>query len=260
MQRAPQPFAAGPVQPERPYRDVEVAPAQPGRPYQDYVENETDKYWQEIVRPGSLAKPDVTELRAGARPVLGKALRRRQHKIPDPALAYYRAHQAVNAVHLHAAERGWIKPPYSRPAASTNYAEALIQLADDAGWLAREIPLPEHPNPQHPTIYYTMNTVSGFAFPVPREDALLRGNYVYDPETGSRITQDDYIHAWADPHYRFPLLCEIIARDWNAYYTLFEVGKTVVIAIYWINPEDSSEFNCARLTRLYFSPVFPPQP
>ena len=32
--------------------------------------------------------------------------------------------------------------------ASPNYVETLIQLADDAGWLAREITLPDHPPPQ----------------------------------------------------------------------------------------------------------------
>ena len=66
----------------------------PGRPYQDYVEDEARKYWQEMVKTGGLKKPDQREIRTAAMPVLGRALRRRQGKIPDPALAFDRAHQS----------------------------------------------------------------------------------------------------------------------------------------------------------------------
>ena len=123
---------------------------EPGRPYQDYVEDEARKYWQEMVKIGGLKKPDQREIRTAAMPVLGRALRRRQGKIPGPALAFDRAHQGVNALQQHTAERGWIRHPFTPSEASPDYVEALIRLADDAGWLYREIPLPEHPEPHHP--------------------------------------------------------------------------------------------------------------
>ena len=121
---------------------------QPERPYQDYVENEAERYWQEMVKVGNLTKPDLQEIRAGATPVLGLAQRYRPGPKLNPALN--RAQQAVDAMQLHALEQGWIKPPYSRLQMSPNYVEALVQLADDADWLAREIPLPDHPPPKHP--------------------------------------------------------------------------------------------------------------
>ena len=151
---------------------------QPERPYQDYVENEAGRYWQEMVKVGNLTKPDLQEIRAGATPVLGLAQRYRPGPKLNPALN--RAHTAVNVMHLHVAESGWIKPPYSRPETSPNYVEALIQLADDADWLAREIPLPDHPPPKHPPIYYTTDPATGR--PVPREDSLIRADYVHTGE------------------------------------------------------------------------------
>ena len=143
---------------------------QPGRPYQDYVESEAERYWREMVKVGSLTKPDLQEIRAAARPVLGLAQRYRPRWKLNPALN--RAQQAVAAMQLHALEQGWIKPPYSRLQMSPNYVEALVQLADDAGWLAREFPLPDHPPPKHPPIYYTTDPATGR--PVPREDSLIR--------------------------------------------------------------------------------------
>ena len=115
-------------------------PAQAGRPYQDYVETETDRYWREMVTIGSLPKPDQQELRAGAFPILGKALRRRLGKVPDPALSRHRAHQAVNAVQLHLVESGRLRHPFTLSEDSPDHAEALVQLAADTGLLAREAP------------------------------------------------------------------------------------------------------------------------
>ena len=128
---------------------------QPGRPHQDYVESEAERYWQEMVKAGSLTRPDLQELRAGALPVLGLAQRYRPGWKLNPALN--RAHMAVNAMQLHAVKSGWLKHPFTLSEASPNYVEALIQLADDAGWLAREIPLPDHPAPRHPPIHYTID-------------------------------------------------------------------------------------------------------
>ena len=115
-------------------------PAQAGRPYRDYVETETDRYWREMVKIGSLPKPDQPELRAGAFPILGKALRRRLCKVPDPALSRYRAHQAVNAVQLHLVESGRLRHPFTLSEDSPDHAEALIQLAAYTSLLAREAP------------------------------------------------------------------------------------------------------------------------
>ena len=106
---------------------------------------------------------------------------------------------AVNALYLHAAERGWIKPPYFRPAASPDYVEALIRLADDAGWLALEIPLPDHPAPHHPPIYYTIEQAGNRPTPRPRPDALIRGDYLYDLIHGRRATRTDTIRPWRGP-------------------------------------------------------------
>ena len=125
---------------------------EPGRPHQAFVENEARKYWQDIMQVGSLTKPTREELRAAAMPILCQAQRRRTGWSP-----WTMALHAVDAMQLHARERGWIKPPYSRAGESPGYIDALIQLANDAGWLAREILLPEHPEPKHPPIYYTMD-------------------------------------------------------------------------------------------------------
>ena len=119
---------------------VETEPAHAGRPHRDYVETETDRYWREMVKIGSLPKPDQQELRAGAFPILGKALRRRLCKVPDPALSRDRAHQAVNAVQLHLVESGRLRHPFTLSEDSPDHAEALVQLAADTGLLAREAP------------------------------------------------------------------------------------------------------------------------
>ena len=216
---------------------------QPGRPYQDYVENEAERYWQEMVKAGSLTKPDLQEIRAGALPVLGLAQRYRPGPKLNPALN--RAQMAVVAMQLHAWEQGWIKPPYSRLQMSPNYVEALVQLADDAGWLAREIPLPDHPHPKHPPIYYTVDPAT--ERPVPSEDSLIRGDYVYDPDDGSRITQDEYIRPWRRQD-TWPSLKDIRSRGCHAYYT-FSTRRTgswdrpwdalsdqMTITYYWIKP------------------------
>ena len=269
---------APPIRPEP--DPVEAGPVQPGRPYQDYVENETERYWQEMVKVGSLTKPDLQEIRAGATPVLGLAQRYRPGWKLNPALN--RDHMAANAMHLHAARCGWIKPPYSQPQASPNYVEALLQLADDAGWLTREIPLPDHPAPRHPPIHYTIDPTT--TRPVPTEDSLIRGDYVYDLEDGSRITQDEYICPWRGRD-AWPSLTDLTSRGWYAYYT-FTTGRAgswdrpwdvlsdrMKITYYWVEPIGgiprlmrrsdrtvfSTPFGDKVLTGLHFSPC-PPSP
>ena len=156
----------------------------PGRPYQSFVESEVRKYWQEMWDIRNLTKPNREEIQASAMPILIQALRNRTG---------HRRHQAVAGIVQHAAEQGWIRrPSFSEASESPSYIEALIQLADDANWLAREIPLPDHPPPRHPPIYYTIGSRLGRPVPVPREDALIRADYLYK-NNGSRLTEDRYI-------------------------------------------------------------------
>ena len=228
-------------------------PVQPGRPYQDYVENETERYWQEMVKVGSLTKPDLQEIRAAARPVLGLAQRYRPGWKLNPALN--RAQQAVAAMQLHAWEQGWIKPPYSRLQMSPNYVEALVQLADDAGWLAREIPLPDHPPPKHPPIYYTIDPAT--KRPVPGEDSLIRAEYVHTTR-GTRLTKADYIHPWRGTG-ALPSLSDMTSQGWDTCYSLDKSGNTVEILLHWViytfnNPSMVMVF---PLEALHFSP-YPP--
>ena len=56
--------------------------------------------------------------------------------------------------------------------------EPARQAADRAGTQRLEIPLPEHPNPQHPPIYYRMDSESGR--PIPEEYSVIDQFYVHD--------------------------------------------------------------------------------
>ena len=178
------------------YAEAEISAMQPGsepgedlttaprRPYQSFVESEVRKYWQEMWDARNLTKPNREEIQASAMPILIQALRNKTG---------HRRHHAVAGMVQHAMEQGWIRrPSFSEASESPSYIEALIQLADDANWLAREIPLPDHPPPRHPPIYYTIGSRLGRPVPVPREDALIRGDYLYK-NNGSRLTEDRYI-------------------------------------------------------------------
>ena len=123
-------------------------------------------------------------------PVLCLALRNRRGS---------RRHEAVAGMVQHALERhwmvrsinegsrqisrqlkqgpGWIKLPFSEAYESPSYIDALIQLADDAMWLAKEITLPDHPPPYHPPIYYTISIKWGCRFEIVRDDAVICGDY-----------------------------------------------------------------------------------
>lgn len=225
---------------------------EPGRPYQGFVENEARKYRQETDKTGGMVEPDRQAFNASAPPDPGTA---RRNPVLDPALN--RAHMAVNAMRLHAAESGWIEPPYALPEASPNYVEALVQLADDAGWLAREVPLPEHPDPQHPAIYYTIDETAGR--PVPRADGLLRGDYVYR-FTGRRISNARYIHPWkssAEHPEPDEKVLKQLGRD--ACYVLRESSGRIWLEIYsLVSVGDVNFLDSIPLGFLYFSPVRPP--
>ena len=224
------------------------------RPYQDYVDSEARKYWQETAREHNLTKPSQQAIRAAAMAVLCRARRRKTGRPP-----LYRAHLAVIAMQSHALEQGLIQPPYSRLETCPDYLEALIQLADDAGWLAREIPLPDHPPPKHPPIRYVTNPK--IFWPVPTADSLIRGDYVHTPG-GMPITEAEYIHPWIDPVVYIPGKNDIINKGWDACYTLF-LGResSPAIMFHWIKRENGvTTRECASLKSLKFSPNLPPVP
>ena len=120
-------------------------PAQAGRPYRDFVEREAARFRREIESDGSLDEPGQQEA-AAASPALPRAPR--SSPGPAPGAALTREHLAVIAMQKHFVERGVITPPYSRLEEYPDHVEALIQLADEAGWLARETPAPP-PAPGH---------------------------------------------------------------------------------------------------------------
>ena len=200
------------------------APERQQRPYQDFVESEARKYWQELRHAGNLTKPAQQEIRAAAMPILCQALRNRPGN---------RRHVAVASMAQHALEKGLIKRPFSEANESPSYIEALIQLADDANWLAREIPLPDHPEPKHPPVYYTVGSMRGRPHPIPRVDSLIRGDYVYD-RMGNRLTKTDYIYPWPDSS-EVPTKNDLITRGWDACYTLYMgAHNQVTIMFHWI--------------------------
>ena len=165
-------------------------------------------------------------------------------------------HMAVIAMQTRLVERGLITPPYSRLAAYPGHVEALVQLAYDAGWLDREIPLPDHPAPKHPPIYYTTDPASGES--APRQDALIRGDYVYT-RTGKRLTEADYIYPWRGTGDR-PTLDDFTSRGWDACYSQGQAGDTVEIMIHWLRYVFSVPTGTmsSRIEDFHFSPN-PPQ-
>ena len=228
---------------------AEPQSVEPGRPHQAFVESEVRKYWQEMVKVGSLTKPARDEIRAAAMPILWQAQRRRTGWSP-----WTMALHAVNEMQLHASERGWIKPPYSRLTESPSYVDALTQLADDAGWLAKEIPLPDHPPPMHPTIYYTIDPKSNR--PILREDSLIRADYAY-MRNGTLLTRASHIH---------PSLCpdgpdpdEVFAKGLDACYALYHEGGTVKIFIYWVKQSGDMTMLCGMPLSLFHFSRYPPQ-
>ena len=236
---------------------AEAEPMEPGRPYQAFVESRLRQYLRDNnIR--SLVKPAQQEIRAAALPILCQALRRRPGRKLDPYLNM--AHHAVADVVERAREQRWTRRPLSAPYASPNYIDALIQLADDTDWLAREVPLPEHPPPKHPPIYYTMDLKRNKL--VPRENSLIRGDYVYAPRSGARVTDDDQIYPWiSSKHYPEPSREEFSDLGLNAGYTLEYEGGKIKIIINWFElVRDIPERRSTPLGDLYFSPHPPSIP
>ncbi len=241
-QAGPEPVHAGP------------APAQAGRPYRDYVEREAERFRRDIENDGSLDEPGRQETGAAALP--GPSWSQRRMSDPGPGPALTREQMAVHVAQMYLVKKGFIKPPYSRLEACPDYAEALVQLADDTGLLAREIPLPDHPAPKHPIIYYAIDTATGQ--PVPREDALIRGDYVYT-RTGKRLTEADYIYPWRGTGSELTS-SDLASRGWDACYSQQQAGDKVEIEVHWLIRSFSIPIGTmsSRIEDFHFSPN-PPQ-
>ena len=235
---------------------VEAKAMEPGRPYQAFVEREAKDYWQSLGGVGSLTKPTQEEVRTAAMPILCAALRRREgrNEYPDPVMA----HHAVGCMIQHALETGRIKSPFSEASESPNYVEALIKLADEANWIAREIPLPEHPAPHHPTIYYTMDSES--SQPIPRNDSYIRGDYVYTPLFGFRITASDRIFPLVIPEDNPVITTAILLiLGLDASFTLVSgPGNVEVVVNYLERIGPPNILFRIPLQYLHFSPYPPP--
>ena len=125
----------------------------------------------------------------------------------------------------------------------------------------KQIPLPAHPEPHHPPISYTIDADSGR--PIPGEGALIRGDYVYVPEDGSRITEDEYIRPWRGPDV-FPTADDLISRVWDACYSLHGEGAGMRLMYHWLTGLPGEPGITRRVDRL-FSPAvstihFSPRP
>ena len=233
---------------------VEAQPMGPP-PYREFVEREAREYWQSLGVGSSLTKPTQEEIRAAAMPILCVALRRRTGWSP-----WTMAHHAVGGMIQHALETGRIKSPFSEASESPNYVEALIQLADDANWLAREIPLPDHPPPHHPTIYYTIDPKSNQ--PIPRDDCYIRGDYVYTPLFGFRITTSDRIYPVVIPE-DDPVITTAILQilGVEASFTLVSGPENVAVVVNNLERIGPSTILLRiPLKYLHFSPYPPPMP
>ena len=205
----------------------------PGRPYRDFVENQAREYWQAIGKEKNLVKPALEEIRTAAAPILVQGLRRRtgSDKYVDPVLAIH----TVAVVVRQAREQRWIWPgSRSEKYPSPLFYKTLAQLVEDAYWMPFEIPLPLHPAPHHPPVYYYHETSkTGDYYPVARSDSLIRGDYVCTMD-GRRITHDDYIYPWPYPQHRYPRISRLTALKLDACYVLKCRRPSVRVEIYWL--------------------------
>lgn len=210
----------------------EAGASKPERPHQAFVESKLRQYLRDN-NVQSLVKPTRDEIRDAAMPILCTARRRRLRRFPLDI-----AHRGAAAVDQHAMESRWIKKPYSNPYRSLSHADVLIQLAVDTGRLAMEIPLPAHAKPHHPTIFYTVEKKFGFPCGIPREDSLIRADYVYTL-SGQRISGQRNIHPWPilKEGFFFPDRDRMLEMGWDVCYTL-SVGKggNTVIQFHWAKP------------------------
>ena len=222
-----------------------------GQPYRNFIENEARKFWQDMVKIGSLAKPKPEEIRAAAMPILVRGLRRRtgSKKYVNPSLA----RRAVADVVQHAREQGWIwlwtyPEAYRRPL----HTDVLLQLAEDADWLPKEIPLPQHTGLQHhPVYYYNERSNAGDLFPVTIADSLIRGDYVLTVD-GRRITDLDHICPWPYKN-RPPDITRLIDLELDSCYVLRHRRSSVWVEMYWLETfRDGMQMEYAKLEDMQF--------
>ena len=187
-------------------------------------------------------------------PVLCRAMRKRPGRKRKPYLNM--AHHAVADVVEHIRAKRWTARPVTDAYASANYVEALVQLADDTDWLAREVPLPDHPAPRHPPVYYTM--YPGTGLPKPVKDSYLRGDYVYKSD-GSRVTQAEIIPPWISAKsYPEPSMEDVMSLEWKVCYTLSYWSDKAQVIIHWYEKMGrTSVFSSIPLTDLVFRPGRP---
>ena len=243
----PDPVQAGP-------EPAEVGPAQAGRPYRGFVEGEAGRFRRALENDGSLNEPDQQE--AGAVALPGLPSSRRGSPGPQPVPVLTREQMAVHVVQMYLVKKGFIKPPYSRLESTPDHVEALLQLLTDANWQPRQIPLPAHPDPQHPAIYYYINDPVRER-PVPREDALLRGDYIYT-QSGDRFVDDDHIPPWRGRALE-PTVADLRSRKLKRCYSLNRTGETLEIRIHWLNDASRLRSSVMSITleNLRFLPKSP---
>ena len=212
----------------------EAEPMDPGRPHQAFVESEARKYWQDMVKVGSLAKPDRQELRTAAMPILIKCLQKRGWvRFLAPTV---KAHMAVNVMHMRAVDRGELTGP---PVPSPDHIDALLRYMKVTRLAPQPIPLPWHGAPKHPSIYYYIDPIT--KQPTPREDALIRAEYVRNPGDGMPVSRMTHIHP-SDPYGQPPP--EVVERKSGIYYRLsVERGeiKVSICYLFWPKPEKHRE-------------------
>ena len=195
----------------------------PGRPHQAFVESRLRQYLQDE-NIHCLVKPAQDEIRAAALEILARKLRKKPGRRQTPYQSM--ALRAVVDVVQHAAQEGWTEAPFlSVPHAGICYVEALVQLAHDAGWLGRELHVPEHPS-----IYYTRNAVTGR--PVPRRDCYIRGRYLSEL-FGPRLPENNRIYPATNP------------KRGHVYYTLDDRDGTPSVLIHYrvVGGSDLEDFS-----------------
>ena len=175
--------------PERPILEesADAEEIEQGRPYQSYVESELSACLQDN-DVQSLVEQPQSELRTVAMSVLGPALRKREG---DKNPYMYMAHAAMEAVVFHMQEQRWTRRPLSDVDAGANYLDALVQLAVDADWHAKEIQFPDHPS-----VLYTRDART--REPIPRVDSYIRNGYL-SAVLGSKLYDQNRIYPNTKP-------------------------------------------------------------
>ncbi len=106
------------------------------------------------------------------------------------------------------------------------------------------------------TLWSARQSDSRGKWPVPTEKSLIHGDYVYDPDDGTRITEDEYIYPWRGRE-GGPTLSDISAGGGCTYYKLTtqragawgrewdDLSDEMAIIYYWVE----SIYGIPRLLR-----------